>query len=403
MRKTNPDLKVSVMKIAIVSRHDPEDVSAWSGTPYFITREIKKISGDVVIVRAQKTAWLLMLTKAFRYLFRKLGFSIDLSVTGAFSKAVSKEIQRKIDLTDPEVIVGIAASPELAHIRTDVPIFHISDATYAIMTDYYPEHSRIPNWLWREGNEIEREVIGKSFYSIFPSQWAMNSAQKDYDANLEKLKFIRLGANVGSLPIISDAYLEKKFGGKCNILFMGKDWERKGGDIILSAFKHIRDAGIEAQLAIVGCDPFSDRPPEGVQVYENLKKSDPDQFALYNKLFSEASLFVLPTRAEAYGLVFAEAAAFATPSVAPATGGVPSVVDDGKSGVLLPSSADGKDYADAIIKLWQDKTKLAEMAVYAHEKYVNELNWDKWRDDFSVLLSNLQKADPLKEESIGGS
>lgn len=394
---------MSVMKIAIVSRHDPADVSAWSGTPYFITREIKKISGDVVVVRAQKTAWLLMLTKAFRFLFRKFGSSIDLSVTGTYSRTVGKEIQKQIDQVKPEIIVGIAASPELANIHTNAPILHISDATYAIMTDYYPEQSRIPNWLWREGNEIERKVIEKSFYSIFPSQWAMNSAQKDYDADPNKLKFIRLGANVGALPDVSDAYLEKKFGGKCNLLFMGKDWDRKGGDIILSAFQHIQKAGIDAQLTIVGCDPFSGSPPEGVTVYENLRKSEPEQFELYNKLFSEASLFVLPTRAEAYGLVFAEAAAFATPAVAPTTGGVPSVVDDGKSGVLLPSSADGKDYAEAIIKLWEDKEKLAEMAIYAHKKYVNELNWDKWRDDFSLLLNNLQTADSLKQESAGGS
>ena len=391
------------MKIAIVSRHDPEDVSAWSGTPYFITREIKKISGDVVVVRAQKTAWLLMLTKAFRYLFRKFGSSLDLSVTDTYSKTVGKEIQKQIDEVDPEIIVGIAASPELAHIHTNAPILHISDATYAIMTDYYPEQSRIPNWLWREGNEIERKVIGKSFYSIFPSQWAMNSAQKDYDADPNKLKFIRLGANVGSLPTISDAYLDKKFGGKCNLLFMGKDWERKGGNIILSAFEHIRAAGIDAQLTIVGCNPFSGNPPKDVTVYENLKKSEPKQFELYNKLFSEASLFVLPTRAEAYGLVFAEAAAFATPAVAPTTGGVPSVVDDGKSGVLLPSSADGKDYADAIVKLWQDKTKLTKMAIYAHEKYMSELNWDRWRDDFVVLLNDLQDVRPFKEESSVGT
>lgn len=396
----NLELKASVMKIAIVSRHDPTNVSAWSGTPYFITREIQKISDDVVIVRATKLSWILALTKICRYIFKQLGSSIDLSVTDAYSRAVGKEIQKQLDLVKPEVVVGIAASPELANVEVSAPILHISDATFAIMTDYYPEVSRVPSWLLREGNEIERKVIENSSYSIFPSHWAMDSAHKDYNADPEKLRFIRLGANVGELPTVDEDYLATKFGTRCNILFMGKEWGRKGGDIILSAFKHIRKAGVDAHLYIVGCDPFSGNPPEGVTVHEFIKKSDPEHFALYNKLFAEASLFVLPTRAEAYGLVFAEAAAFATPVIAPNTGGIPSVVDDGKSGLLLPLSAGGEEYAEAILALWQDKERLHEMANYAHSKYKNELNWDKWRSDFSYLLENLQTAPP-KKASVG--
>ncbi|MDF2368164.1 glycosyltransferase family 4 protein [Sneathiella sp.] len=389
------------MKIAIVSRHDPTNVSAWSGTPYFITREIQKISDDVVIVRATKLSWVLTLAKICGFIFKKFGLSVDLSVTEAYSRAAGKEIQKKLELVDPEVVVGIAASPELANVKTSVPILHISDATFAIMTDYYPEMSRVPDWLWREGNEIERKVIENSSYSIFPSHWAIDSAQLDYHAKPEKLRFIRLGANVGALPTVNEEYLAAKFNNKCNILFMGKEWGRKGGDIILSAFKFVRDAGVDAHLYIVGCDPFSGNPPESVTVYESIQKSDPQQFELYNKLFSEASLFVLPTQAEAYGLVFAEAAAFATPVIAPATGGIPSVVDDGKSGLLLPLSADGRKYAETILALWQDKEKLHEMATYAHEKYVNELNWDRWRDDFGLLLDDLQTVPPKKKASTG--
>jgi glycosyltransferase involved in cell wall biosynthesis len=384
------------MKIAIVSRHDPTNVSAWSGTPFFITREIKKISDDVTIVRATRMVWALAITRAFRYLFKKFGSSLDLSVTDAYSRAAGKEIQKKLERLKPEVVIGIAASPELANVRTEAPILHISDATFAVMTDYYPEVSKVPRWLWREANEIERKVIENSSYSVFPSAWAMNSAQKDYHAQPDKLRFIRLGANVGSLPQVDGNYLATKFSNRCNILFMGKDWDRKGGSIVLSAFEQIRKAGVDAHLFIVGCNPFAGTPPEGVTVHESITKSDPEQFELYNKLFSEASLFVLPTRAEAYGLVFAEAAAFATPVVATNTGGIPSVVDDGKSGILLPLSAEGKEYAEAILTLWQNKEQLQSMAKFAREKYTNELNWDKWRDDFGQLLENLQPQETKK-------
>ncbi|MAL79168.1 MAG: hypothetical protein CMN55_08670 [Sneathiella sp.] len=378
------------MKIAIVSRHDPTNVSAWSGTPYFIMREVKKLSGDVVAVRAKKLTWLLLLTRALQRVIRIFGISVDLSTTHAYSRAVGRVIQRELEAINPDVIVGIAASPELANIHTKVPILHISDATYTIMTDYYPEVSRVPRWLWEQANAIEKQVIDKARYSIFPSQWAMTSARDDYGAASEKLRLIRLGGNVGLLPTLDEAYFDNKFSGRCNILFMGKDWSRKGGEIILSAFQDLQGRGLDAHLYIVGCDPFKGNPPSGVTVYTHIRKSDPAEFDLYNRLFSDAALFVLPTRAEAYGLVFAEAAAFATPVIAPDTGGIPSVVDDGRTGVLLPHSAGGREYADAIAALWEDKGRLREMAGHGREKYATDLNWDRWRSDFDGLLQSLQ-------------
>lgn len=384
------------MKIVIVSRHDPANVSAWSGTPYFITREIRKLSDDVSIVTAGQHDWRLLFARVCQGIFKPLGLSVDLSTTDLYSRSIGRKLQKEIEDIGPDVIVGIAASPELASIRTDVPVLHISDATYLVMTNYYPDVSRVPGWLWRQANDIEKRVIDMSRYAIFPSHWALSSARDDYAAAPEKLRLIRLGANVGALPAVDDAYLERKFSGRCNILFMGKEWGRKGGDIILAAFQKLQQQGMEVHLDIVGCDPFKGEPPDGVTVYRHIRKSDPAQFDLYNRLFSEASLFVLPTRAEAYGLVFAEAAAFATPVIAPATGGVPSVVEDGKTGLLLPPTAGGAEYAEAISALWQDKSALRQMASNSREKYSRELNWDRWRTDFEAVLHALLPVAPVE-------
>lgn len=377
------------MKIVIVSRHDPANVSAWSGTPYFIAREIRKLADDVAVVSADKYDWRLLLARVCQSVFKLFGLRVDLSTSRFYSHSIGRHFQKRVEALRPDVIVGIAASPELASLRVDTPILHISDATYKVMTDYYPEVTRVPRWLWAQANAIEQAVIDKARFAVYPSFWALESARDDYAAPPDKLRLIRLGANVGFLPEIDDAYLDRKFAGRCNILFMGKDWQRKGGDIILAAFQELQARGLDARLDIVGCDPFNGSPPPGITVYRNINKSDSAQFDLYNRLFSEASLFVLPTRAEAYGLVFAEAAAFATPVIAPATGGVPSVVADGETGLLLPPTAGGTDYADAIQRLWQDKEALRRMGLSGREKYDRELNWDRWRTDFSILLNSL--------------
>lgn len=378
------------MKIAIVTRYNSENVNNWSGIPYFITHEIRKMSDDVVLINVEEKAWILKLTKLIEKLIKHLSvYNIDLSITSAYSKFVAKEIQEKINKFKPQIIVGIAASPELANIDFSVPFVHISDATYELLIDYYTQRTHVPRWLKREGNAIEQKILDKSSYAILPSQWAQASALKEYQTEPEKIKLIKMGANIAQIPNITSDYLAKKFEGQCSILFMGKDWKRKGGEILLDAFEILKNTNMDVRLNIVGCQPFRGEIPDGITVYPNIHKSDPEQFALYNRLFSEASFFVLPTRAEAYGLVFAEAAAFSTPVIAPKTGGIPSVVDDGKSGILLPLEAGGKEYAKLITDIWSDKTKLYEIGKYAHKKYCSELNWDTWRGSFSALLADL--------------
>lgn len=378
------------MKIAVVSRHDHLDVGNWSGTPYYMAKEISKISNDVVFIRPSSQTLPLKFVKAVGFIARKIArYNIDLSKTDIYSKFIARELEKRLKQIAPEVVVGMAASPELANVHVDYPIIHISDATYIAMTDYYPENTRVPKWLWNEANEIERKIITLSRMSVFPSIWASDSAQNDYHASASKVRVVKFGGNIGDLPTVDDDYLSRKFGGSCKILFIGKEWGRKGGDILLAAFEELRRREFDAELTIVGCNPFDGAVPAGVTVHEYIDKSDPEQLALYNRLFCEASFFIVPTRAEAYGLVFAEAAAYATPVLAPITGGIPTIVEDGKTGVLLPLEATGRDYADHIQELWGDKNRLMEMSRRAQEKYMGELNWDSWRENFTKLVKEI--------------
>lgn len=375
------------MRVAIVSSHDPLNVNEWSGIPYFVMTEIRKVHSDVIIVKSMRGELYLKFSKVIKYLLKKFGITkLDLSRTNAYSVIVGKSIQKKIKKIKPDVIIGIAASPELANLSTDIPVIHISDATFAAMTDYYENFTNIPSWLWKQGDKIERNAITKSSACVLPSEWAIASAISDYGAESTKMHLLKLGANVENLPNVTDEYLSKKFDGSCKLLFVGKEWKRKGGDIVLTAFEILRKSGMDISLSIVGSSPFDKKVPEGVEVYENLSKNDPEQFNTFNRLFSEASLFVLPTQAEAYGLVFAEAAAYGVPSVTSDTGGIPSVVEQGKSGILLPLSANGEDYAEKISQLWSDKENLLAMGDFALKKYRDELNWDVWRKGLENVL-----------------
>jgi len=378
------------MRVMIVSKYDPTSAQNWSGTPHFIFSQIEKISDEVYICTPSSMLWFRLFSRVIRRFARMLGnSSIDLVRTKYYSKSIGNEVARTIAKIKPDIVVGIAASIELAYVKTDVPIIHLSDATYASMLNYYPEFTGIWKWLAAQGNAIEQGVIENSTTIICSSHWASTSVIKDYSAPLDKVHTILLGANVKQLPEQSKTDIVQKFSGICRLLFVGKEWERKGGDIVLGVYKHLVGAGIETELTIIGCRGKEIPDDPNISIYENINKDRADHVELFNSIFGRASFFIVPSKSEAFGLVYAEAAAYGTPAVGSMTGGIPSIVIDDITGVLLPENATSDDYAKRVIELWRDKDKLMEMSLAAKSRFNSDLSWERWSEEFSSVAKKI--------------
>ena len=85
---------------------------------------------------------------------------------------------------------------------------------------------------------------------------------------------------------------------------------------------------------------------------------------------------MLPTRAEAFGCVFCEASAYGVPSVAPAVGGVPTAVEDGVNGLLVPARPTPDEIADRVEGLLSDPGAYRALCRSARDRFERELNWD---------------------------
>jgi glycosyltransferase involved in cell wall biosynthesis len=116
--------------------------------------------------------------------------------------------------------------------------------------------------------------------------------------------------------------------GPLQILFVGGDLARKGGEDLLAAFRALAPGS--AELHLVTRAPL---PPEpGVRVYNDLRPNSPELIALYRA----CDLFVLPTKAEAFGIAAVEASAAGLPVIATAVGGLTDIVIDGETGLHMP-------------------------------------------------------------------
>lgn len=98
-----------------------------------------------------------------------------------------------------------------------------------------------------------------------------------------------------------------------NVLFVGKDWIRKGGPLLLEAFAVLRKKHPGAQLTIMGCNPHVSDP--GVMVLGFLDKKKPSDSSRIDSAFRNATVFCMPSYWESVGLVYMEAALYGLPVV----------------------------------------------------------------------------------------
>ncbi|OYQ32861.1 hypothetical protein CHU95_19170 [Niveispirillum lacus] len=356
------------LKVAFVTPYNPHSLRDWSGTPFYAYRALQRVFNEVCHIPCP-------IVGTFQRLALKVGarFGVDTAREPLISTLFCREIEGRLNACSPDIVIGLSASVILSRLRTAAPMLHISDATYAAMSGYYPgEFAGVSARSKRLGNAMDAASLSRSAAAVLSSDWAAQSAREDYQIPADRVHVLPLGANLDPDTVaVTDRQTDK-----CRLFFLGVDWKRKGGDIVHEAFQCLRARGLDVELHIAGCTAPVDGP--GIYQHGFLSKGDPQQYARLKSLFSTASFLFVPSRQEAFGLVFAEASAVGLPNISTATGGIPSVVSDSVNGVLLPLSANGAHYADRIAALWSDQQVYSRMQQACEERFHACLSWDAW-------------------------
>jgi glycosyltransferase involved in cell wall biosynthesis len=174
------------------------------------------------------------------------------------------------------------------------------------------------------------------------STWARDSFIHDYGVPPERVHVIPIGLDTGYWQPAEP----RPAGNRVQLLFVGGHFERKGGRLLLDVF-HGLGLSERADLHVVTRDPL--QPSPGVIVHHNIQNNSAELLRLYQ----QADVFVLPTLADCFSNAALEAMAAGLPVVITAMGGIPDIVEHGRTGYLLPAG-NGQELAAVLRRLVDD-------------------------------------------------
>jgi glycosyltransferase involved in cell wall biosynthesis len=158
------------------------------------------------------------------------------------------------------------------------------------------------------------------------------------------------------------------------VLFVGKQFERKGGPLLLEAFRRVRTRFPDARLVIVGpTTPPASEP--GVEWRGNLDKNKPEEWARMAAAYHEADVFCLPSLFEPFGIVILEAMFFGLPCVGTAAWAIPEMIVDGETGYTVPRDDVGA-LADRLSELLADPPRAHRMGLAGRRRAEERFSWE---------------------------
>jgi len=232
--------------------------------------------------------------------------------------------------------------------------------------------------------ELKRRLNQRAFHQarhlVTWSQWAKDSLVADYGVPPEKVTVIPPGIDTGRWQF--PARHPRREGG-LNILFVGGDFQRKGGDTLLEAFRSL-PVSIRARLHVVTMTTgvLDDEP--GVTVHRGLTPNSKTLLQLY----ADADLFVFPTRADCLPLAVMEALAAGLPVVTTRVAALPEAVTHGETGLLI-SPDDAAGMAEAIAVLAEDPGLRARLGAAARAAALSDFDA---ATNYRKLVSTVKEA-----------
>ena len=362
---------------------DPFHERAWSGSSrnFFLECRRRKILHRAFGVEAPLPARTWSIARNFSTdgdLWR-LKHHLDTGYYRALTNQIARTLQPDDMDCDLLQIGGIYDVPSIVKGRTRCFSYHDGNLAQFSRSPHFRRDA--PRSVLGRALEYERKVYAGMDRIFTMSDYLRKSFLEDFGLAETKVMTIGGGVNLDRIPDLRrDKYCDTG-----EILFVGVDFERKGGPQVLEAFRHVRGARPEATLHIVGPRQL-DIPPglrEGVTYHGFLDRRNALHREKFERILSSAALFVMPSRYEPFGIAPLEAMANEVPCILSRRWAFPEMVEPGENGELVePDDVDG--LTDRILFLLARPDLLRKYGKAGRERVLRRYTWES-------VVTNLER------------
>jgi starch synthase len=277
-----------------------------------------------------------------------------------------KRLDRK-----PDALLQIGAWYDVSAVRGVRPSIRCSyhDANLAAVVHHHQIRFDPRGRFARKIMDLERRVYDRMDLIMPMSEWLRRSFVEDFDQPESKVVAVGAGPNLSPLP---DS--PRRDFGTPRFLFVGREFERKGGPELLQAFGRVHARRPDAELWVVGPSTLDVDQP-GVHYLGRILRNTPEGDKALDRLYRDATAFVMPSRFEPFGIVFLEAMAYALPCVGGNVCAMPEIIADGVSGYVTPP-ADVDSLTERLLALADNPEQARVMGEAGRRRVLEHYNWD---------------------------
>jgi len=289
------------------------------------------------------------------------------------TQAVQEGLERNLGSYDLIMQMQTLCDPGFDRSGTNYAIY--TDNTMALTRQYYPSWAPLSSEGAAQWMRFEAEVCQSAAAVFTFSEFARRSMIEDYGCSPERV--VAVGAGLNQF-VREPGDKEDK---APRALFVGIDFERKGGDVLLDAWRIVREHVPDAELIVAG----PTQTPRKDYLC-GVKWMGPLDRGALAELYRSALVFVLPSLFEPWGLVFLEAMGHGLPCIGTSCCAMPEIIEDGVTGLLVPPG-EAEPLALALIELLTEPDRAAAMGRAAHANVLRDNRWSNVVDRVAAHLS----------------
>jgi starch synthase len=291
-------------------------------------------------------------------------YRLSMGMTRAFERAAVRRLTAAHGDTKYDAFFQLGAYCNVSHaVKRPIFTYHDNDVLTMVRLD-----PRMRGTNAGAGNVKRRAAYEKGVFDsarrIFTfSDWSAKLISANYDVRPDRVEVVGAGANLDSGLLAG----ERDYAAQ-HALFIGVDFERKGGPDVLAAFAQVRRRLPSARLTIVGRVAAGELAP-GVTSLGLVRGA-----GALSAIIRSASLFVMPSVWEPFGIVFLEAMAAGVPCIGSDAFAMPEIIGEGGS-VVPPGDVDR--LAREMHRYLSDATFSAGRGRAALERYRQHYGWER--------------------------